>query len=92
MAVNPAPPLAVSESEGEALRAMARAGTNKQRTAGARLVEIYSAFIYRGWRAPVSINRELLDVMSAERIAAVSDIGGTAVATAGRRAGSSSDR
>src|ERR1035437_533436 len=33
MANHPAPPLAVSESEAEALRAMARAGTTEQRTA-----------------------------------------------------------
>jgi len=33
MANHPAPPLAVSESEVEALRAMARAGTTAQRTA-----------------------------------------------------------
>ena len=33
MAAHPAPPLAVSESEAEALRAMTRAGTTEQRTA-----------------------------------------------------------
>ena len=33
MAAHPAPRLAVSESEGEALRAMTRAGTTEQRTA-----------------------------------------------------------
>jgi FixJ family two-component response regulator len=33
MANHPAPPLAVSESEAEALRAMTRAGTTEQRTA-----------------------------------------------------------
>ena len=33
MANHPAPPLAVSEPEAEALRAMARAGTTQQRTA-----------------------------------------------------------
>src|SRR3989304_3655843 len=33
MANHPAPPLAVSESEAETLRAMARAGTTEQRTA-----------------------------------------------------------
>ena len=33
MANHPAPPLAVSESETEALQAMARAGTTEQRTA-----------------------------------------------------------
>src|SRR3990172_4629906 len=33
MAAHPAPPLAVSESEAKALRAMTRAGTTEQRTA-----------------------------------------------------------
>ena len=32
MAAHPAPPLAVSETEAEALRAMTRAGTTEQRT------------------------------------------------------------
>ncbi|MBI4494997.1 MAG: dihydroorotate dehydrogenase 2 [Chloroflexi bacterium] len=39
--------------------------------AGASLVEVYSAFVYRGWRAPALINRELLAVLSAEGIDSV---------------------
>ncbi len=39
--------------------------------AGASAVEIYSALVYRGWLAPVLINRELLTVLAAEGIPSV---------------------
>ncbi|MBI4494998.1 MAG: dihydroorotate dehydrogenase 2 [Chloroflexi bacterium] len=39
--------------------------------AGASLVEILTAFVYRGWAAPALINRELLGVLQAEGVESV---------------------
>jgi dihydroorotate dehydrogenase len=40
-------------------------------SAGASLVEIYTAMVYRGWMAPALINRELLAVLEAEGVPSV---------------------
>ena len=49
--------------------------------AGASLIEIYSALIYRGPAAPVAIARELLDVLSDEGAASVQAVRPVAAAT-----------
>jgi len=36
--------------------------------AGANLIDILTAFVYRGWSAAANINRELLDLMERQRI------------------------
>lgn len=43
MAYHPAPPLAVGESEAEALRAMTRAGTTQQRTVQHARIVLHAA-------------------------------------------------
>jgi dihydroorotate dehydrogenase (fumarate)/dihydroorotate dehydrogenase len=45
--------------------------------AGADLVEILSAFIYRGWAAPRLINRELGDVLTEKRIHSLAEFAAT---------------
>src|SRR5262249_49436489 len=42
--------------------------------AGATTVEVYSAFIYRGWNVAGHINRELLTVLSGEGLDSVGSI------------------
>jgi dihydroorotate dehydrogenase len=42
--------------------------------AGATTVEVYTAFIFEGWRIAGLINRGLLDVLERERLGAVSDL------------------
>ena len=39
--------------------------------AGAATVELYSSFVYRGWRAAERINRELLDIVAREGLPSV---------------------
>lgn len=62
---------------GERLAVVASGGVSTGRDAyealraGADLLEIYSSFIYRGWRAPRDIARELGDVLAAEGLPSV---------------------
>jgi dihydroorotate dehydrogenase len=42
--------------------------------AGARAIQIYSAFVYRGWLAPDLINRELVQVLEEEGFASLRDL------------------
>jgi dihydroorotate dehydrogenase len=49
--------------------------------AGATTVEVYSAFIYRGWDVAGRINRELLDLLEGRRVADV--VAGRALAASG---------
>lgn len=42
--------------------------------AGAATVEVYSAFVYRGWRVAERINRRLLDIVSRESLRSVGQL------------------
>src|SRR5262249_61192688 len=54
--------------------------------AGATTVEVYTAFIFQGWRVAGLINRGLLDVLERERLGTVADLrAGRAAASAGSR-------
>jgi dihydroorotate dehydrogenase len=48
--------------------------------AGATMIDVFTAFIYRGWNAAAKIKAELLHLMDARGIAAVSEIGAAAKA------------
>lgn len=50
--------------------------------AGAACVEVYSAFIYRGWGVAGDLKRELLQALAARRIASVRDMRAVGVMTA----------
>jgi len=42
--------------------------------AGAVTVEVYSSFVYRGWRVAEQINRRLLDILARERAGSVEQL------------------
>jgi dihydroorotate dehydrogenase (fumarate)/dihydroorotate dehydrogenase len=50
--------------------------------AGAACVEVYSAFIYRGWGVAGDLKRELLQALASRRLASVRDLGTVAPMTA----------